>query len=97
LRHPLGVEEARATLDRRLANREADFLWLVRNAVYAHSPSPYHRLLAHAGCEYGDLERLVRREGVEGALRVLLGHGVHVTVEEYKGHRPLVRGSLSLR
>lgn len=96
LRHPLTVEQARRILDRRLASREADFLRLVRGAVYAHRASPYRRLLEHAGCEYGDLERLVRHEGIEGALHILRQRGVYVAVEEYKGRRPLVRGSLTL-
>jgi hypothetical protein len=95
LRNPLTVEAARGELQRRLANREADFLRLARSAVYEHAGSPYRRLLLHAGCEYGDLERLVRAGGVEDALRVLLGHGVRVSVEEYKGRQPIVRGGLS--
>jgi hypothetical protein len=96
LRTPLTVEAARTELARRLADREGDFLRLARASIYEHAASPYRRLLWHAGCEYGDLERLVRADGVEGALRVLRTHGVHVSVEEYKGRRPMLRGSLRL-
>jgi hypothetical protein len=71
LRRPLSVEEARATLRRRLERREADFLDLARRAVYACPWSPYRQLLALAGCEYGDLKSAVEREGLEGALRIL--------------------------
>src|SRR6266508_1505027 len=71
LRHPISPEEALATVRRRLERREADFLDLARGAIYANPSSPYHDLLGLAGCEYGDLERLVGRDGVEGALRAL--------------------------
>jgi hypothetical protein len=96
LRHPLTVEEARAELARRLARREADFLALVRDAVYGDPTSVYRRLLQHAGCEYADLERLVGQDGVEGALRQLLHEGVYLSVDEAKGRQPIVRGRLTV-
>jgi len=80
---------------RRLARRDRDLLALVRRAVYGNPTSPYRWLLRHAGCEYGDFERLVAREGVEGALSALLRDGVYLTVEEFKGRRPTVRGGVS--
>jgi hypothetical protein len=83
LHHPVTLEEARATLRRRLENREADFLTLVKRAIYEHPPSPYRALLQFAGCEYGDLDRLVRHEGVEGALRALCDKGVYLTIDEF--------------
>ncbi len=97
LRHPIMVEEVRAVLRRRLEQREADFLGLVRETVYQHATSPYKELLRLAGCEYGDLKKLVRDNGVEGALHVLLRHGVYLTVDEFKGRRPVVRGRFTLR
>jgi hypothetical protein len=96
LRRRLTVEEARATVDRRLARRDAAFLALVRRAVYDHPPSPYRALLAGAGCEYGDVARLVHADGVEGALGVLLRAGVYLTVDEFKGRRPVTRGGTVL-
>jgi hypothetical protein len=96
LRHPISLEEARATLRRRLERREADFLALARRAIYRHAGSPYRRLLELAGCEYGDLERLVGQEGVEGALGILFRGGVYLTVDEFKGRRPAVRGSATI-
>jgi hypothetical protein len=50
----------------------------------------------HAGCEYGDLADLVEREGLEAALLTLYRAGVYLTVEELKGRRPIVRGSLKV-
>ncbi len=68
LRHPFTLEEARATLRRRLERRGADFLALLHTAVFGQASSPYRQLLRLAGCEYGDLQQLVGREGLEGAL-----------------------------
>ena len=93
LRRPLDTEQAKAALARRLAGRENEFLALMKRAVYGQAESPYRALLGLAGCEYGDLERLVRRDSVEGALGQLLRHGVYLTVEEFKGRRPVRRGS----
>ena len=94
LRHRLDVAEARAIVERRRRSRGVDFLALARAAVYGHATSPYRALLAAAGCEYGDLAALVEREGLDTALAALLRAGVYVTVEELKGRRPIVRGSV---
>jgi hypothetical protein len=96
VRSPVTLDEARVTLRARFAQRERDFLTIARRAVYEHAESPYRRLLAHAGCEYGDLERLVLGDGVEGALRELCRGGVYLTIEEFRGRRPVRRGSLEL-
>ena len=94
IRTPLSPADARAALGERLARREADFLSLVGRGVYENPTSPFRSLLAHAGCELGDLARLVRADGLEGALRTLLRAGVYVTGDELKGLHPIVRGSL---
>jgi hypothetical protein len=96
LRRPWRLDEARAAVRARLESRGARFLALMSRAVYGNPASPYHALLKGAGCAYGDLETLVAREGVEGALRVLLRAGVYLTVEEAKGRRPVRRGALAL-
>jgi hypothetical protein len=96
LRRPIRPHAARATVAARLADRSDRFLRLVKRCVYEHPMSPYRALLALAGCEYGDLAGLVAREGVEEALGVLLRHGVYLTVEEFKGRRPVERGRARL-
>jgi hypothetical protein len=96
LRRPLRPAEAHATLRRRLAQREHDFLALARRGIYENAESPYRPLLALAGCEYGDLARLVGEEGIEGALHALLRQGVYLTVSELKGREPVLRGSTRL-
>jgi hypothetical protein len=96
LRRPLDVAESRAILESRLVRRELDFLWVLRHTIYDQPQSPYRQLLEWAGCAYGDVERLVRQDGVEGALRALYREGVYLTVDEFKGRRPAIRGSAEI-
>ncbi len=92
----VSAEESRAVVAARLRTRADDFLRLVRVAVFDRPMSPYRGLLAHAGVEYPDLVRLVRTEGLEGALSRLCRDGVYLTLDELKGRRPVVRGTLRL-
>lgn len=96
LRHPLSLDEARGILRRRLERRETDLLTLLRDTVFRDPGSPYRALLRAVGCEYGDLETLVTHDGVEGALRTLARQGVYLTVDEFKGKRPVVRGGTTI-
>ncbi|MGH8714244.1 MAG: hypothetical protein ACREYB_09570 [Casimicrobiaceae bacterium] len=96
LRNPLTLAESLAIVRRRRERRAGHLLHLARAVIFADPANPYHALLRAAGCEYGDLERLVRQDGVEGSLRTLLRHGVYLTVDEFKGRRPAVRGSTSV-
>jgi len=96
LRNPLTIAESRAVLRRRLERREADFLDLAKKTIFANRASPYRELMRQAGCEYGDMERLVRREGLEGALQNLFNAGVYLTVNEYKGREATVRGNTTI-
>src|SRR5262245_5277906 len=96
LRRPVTTDEAQATLTRRFARRELDCLTVAREAIYRNAASPYRRLLDLAGCEYGDLERLVHRDGIERALGTLYHAGVYLTIEEFKGRRPVVRGGVTI-
>jgi hypothetical protein len=93
LRTPLGLDEAHQTVARRLERRGPAYVDHVRGAVYAQPANAYRALLRHAGCEAGDLERLVRTEGLEGALLALYRAGVYLTIDEFKGRRPVLRGS----
>ena len=97
LRNPTTLEQARAELDERLRHREPRFVALVNRAIYhEHSPNPIRHLLRAAGCEPGDLAGLVEQEGVEGALHALYQRGVYLTLDEFKGRQPVVRGSTRL-
>jgi hypothetical protein len=96
LRHPLTARDARLILRRRREGRGADFLTVLREKIYGDPASPYGPLLDAAGCEYGDVEKSVIRDGVEATLRTLCRHGIYLTVDELKGRRPVVRGATSV-
>lgn len=92
-RHPLDPASATAAVRRRLGNREAALVGLLETAL-ATARNPVGALLRHAGLDAADAAALVRAEGVEGALRRLFRSGVYLTVDEFKGRREIVRGSL---
>jgi len=96
LRRPLSVGVTREKLRGRFERRESDFRNFVRTVIYADFESPYLALLRHAGCEYGDFMGLVGAEGIEGSLSVLAKQGVHLSIDEFKGRVPAVRGSMVL-
>jgi hypothetical protein len=96
LRNPLTISGCREILRQRLERREKNFLNLIKLSVFTNQASPYLSLLRLAGCEYGDIERLVLSDGVEYALRMLFREGVYLTIDEFKGRRPVVRGNTTI-
>ena len=96
LHHPLTGEQCRRRLERQLARRDEWLLRILERAVYRNSRSPYRRLLDHGGIQFGDVARLVRDEGVEGALGQLHDAGIHITLDEFKGRTPICRPGLEL-
>jgi hypothetical protein len=84
---------AAATIARGVAEREARFLAMLDAKVWPHASSPYRLLLDAAGCTRVDVQSLVRRDGLDAALRVLADAGVHVGFDELKGRTDAVRGS----
>jgi len=96
VRERIDIEGARAEIRRRRESRGDNLVAWVREAVFGLGRTPYAALLRWAGCELGDFEALVRREGVEGALESLRASGVWVAYEEFKGRRPIQRGSQRL-
>src|SRR3972149_7279640 len=96
LRYRVNSQEAHVALRARLENRESHFLDLAKRAIYENPLSPYSKLLHLAGCELGDLRKLVRDEGVEGALSVLFRRGVYLTGAEAKGAHPASEGGASV-
>jgi len=96
LRHTISLAEARAIVRRRMAERETNFLHLLERGIFANSRSPYRALVQHAGLEFADVVHLVRKHGIEGALERLYDAGVYVTLDEFKGRKPLERPGLYL-
>jgi hypothetical protein len=93
LRVRVSHDQALARVRARLAQREGDFLWLLREAIYAQPSHPVRKLMERAGCAHGDVAELVRTDGVEGALAALYRAGVYLTADEVAGRCRVVRGS----
>ena len=92
LRKKITLEEARAAIQHNLVNRDENFLRVLERGIYGYAQSPYLPLLKWAGCEYGDVEKMVRREGLTAAVRKLRDEGVYITFEEFKGREVIKRG-----
>jgi hypothetical protein len=75
-----------------LQTSRSDLLRLLDESVFRNPRSPYRDLFSWAGLEPEEVRRLVRVEGVEGALRRLFEAGVYVTLEEFKGQSSIERG-----
>jgi hypothetical protein len=91
LRHTITLEEARATIRQRIAERESNFLRTVERNIFGHPQSPYLPLLKLAQCEFADVREMVRSKGLEDTLRALREAGVYVSFEEFKGRKAMVR------
>jgi hypothetical protein len=96
LRRGLTLAEAKAGLATRLEHREDLLLERIRHDVFDHPGSVYHRLFRQSGCEFADVERSVRSNGADAAMKELLRAGVFLTVDEFKGRKAVVRGSLRI-
>jgi hypothetical protein len=91
LSRTISLEEAKAIIRQRMAEREKNFLRLVERGIFNYPKSPYLSLLKLAQCEMNDIENMVRSSGLENTLRSLREAGVYVSFEEFKGREPFVR------
>jgi len=92
LKETVTLEQAEKVIRERLENREQNLLTIVKRTVYENENSPYLKLLKLAGCEYGDIERMVKSDGIEPTLKKLYQDGVYITIEEFKGKKEVTRG-----
>lgn len=97
LRQPVTSAQAREKVAEQQRTRDDAFLRCLERTVYEQPHSPYLALLRHAGVELGDANALVREHGLDGALERLHDLGVYVTLEEFKGRRPIERPGLTLQ
>ena len=91
-----GVIDVEASIDAvaaQVRDREARFTSMLDDLVWSVPSSPYLPLLARAGVERGDVDDLLRREGLDGTLQQLRDAGVYVSYDEWLGRRPARRGS----
>jgi hypothetical protein len=96
LREPLDAQTAHARVRTDLHRRGENLLRIITQGILSVPGSPYRTLLKHAGATADDVADLIRRDGVEGALTRLYDAGVYVSLDEFKGRRPVARGSLRL-
>lgn len=75
----------------RLFNRENTFLDVAQRVIFAQPDHPYHRMFQLAGCEFGDLARQVKQDGLDATLIRLRREGVYLSHNEWKGKAPIVR------
>jgi hypothetical protein len=92
LRGTITLEESKRVIAERMQNREKNFLSLVQKGIYQNSKSPYLKLLQLAGCQFGDIESAVNKDGIEATLQKLLAAGVYLSWEEFKGRKEVIRG-----
>jgi len=97
LKQPIPAADARTAVQNRLARREDDFLEHLRRFVYSRADSPYLKLLRIAGCAFGDVQHLVRANGLDRALQHLGGLGVYLTSKEFHGRCDVIRGDHRFR
>jgi hypothetical protein len=92
-RRQISLREAESIIRQGMKSRGARFMLMLERSILGYKPSPYRQLLKAAGCELGDVQRMVASDGVEGTLERLHRVGVYVTYEEFKGRAIAVRGS----
>ncbi len=91
------LEQSKAIITERLRNREQNLLMMVKRTIYDNKHSPYLKLLNLAGCEYGDIENMIRSDGIEPTLEKLYRKGVYLSVEEFKGKKEIIRRGRSFQ
>jgi hypothetical protein len=92
-REPLTLPRARQQVSDKLAHREAALAALIERQAYGPEPGPYRALLDAAGWTKAAVLARLGQIGVDDTLRELADSGVYITLEEFKGRRPVVRGS----
>lgn len=97
LRSHISLEDTVGILAHRISQRDNNFLSLIRQGIYQSPSSPYLKLLKIAGCEYQDIEKMVRTEGIESALMKLRKDGVYLSWEEFKGLKKVIRSGQILQ
>jgi len=90
-KNTLTPEECYSILTHQIEIRNECFLRILERGIYENQESPYRKILLHEGIEFNDVVELVRQQGVEETLNKLYDAGVFVTIDEFKGRRPIER------
>ena len=76
--------------------RETTFAGVLRRAVFENPASPYRRLFEWSGITQGDVTSMLADGGLDATLGRLCDAGVSVSLDEFKGLRPLERPGLEV-
>jgi hypothetical protein len=87
----VSLNESREIIKRQVDEREGLFLKTVEKAIYWNRHSPYLKLLSLAGCEFEDIQHMVKGFGIEASLKKLVEEGVYLSFEEFKGQKKVIR------
>ncbi|MBI3666265.1 MAG: hypothetical protein HY236_08590 [Acidobacteria bacterium] len=96
LQQTLSPEECRRRIENQLRARQETFLQILERGIFTNPRSPYRNLLTRAGVEFSDIAQMVRATGIETTLEKLYDRGVYVTLDEFKGRKPIERAGLHL-
>ena len=96
LKTPLAPDQCQHRVGTKLASREASFLNIIERAVFRQPHSPYLQLMKWAAIEPHQIKKWVDQLGIEGTLETMYDAGVYLTLDEFKGRKPIVRQGLKL-
>jgi hypothetical protein len=85
------------TILKQLANREENFIKILKTNVFDNPHSPYLRLFKRAKLTYDDVVNMVTTLGLNDTLEHLYDRGVYITFEEFKGRIPIEREGLNFQ
>jgi len=80
----LTFEQARMDIKERLEGRRENFLKLVKKGIFEYKLSPYLPLFKSSNYVFSDVEKMVDKNGIEGALKILKDDGIFFTIQEFK-------------
>ncbi len=93
----ISEDDALRIIKQRLISREENFLRLAKNAIFLNVKSPYLALFKHYRISYDDVEKMVKNNGLDVALKLLKEKGIYLTIEEFKGKRIFVRDGVEFK
>lgn len=96
LREPIDPGSVHRRIEDDLGRRGENLARVIVTGILWAPRSPYRALFDHVGLKPEDVSDLIRRCGVEPALERLYDAGVYVSLDEFKGRKPIVRGSLRI-
>ncbi len=96
LKDTFSLEDCEEIVIDRMQRREENFLNLFEY-IFRHENNVYRRLLVNANYSINRIRQMVHDTGVDETLPELVRDGIYITVDEFKGRKPIIRNGLSIR